>query len=126
MSTFKTLRAIALATSCLVPMAAFAQSPAAQPAAATKPYSGDLQIGIGGVAGTNPDQFGRYNGLNTTGIDLFGSFHFNYRDPWDSGGTRSAAAASASPRAFRRPSSSVVNQDEASRGSTPNFSRRSK
>lgn len=88
MSTSKTLRAIALATSCLVPMAAFAQSPAAQPAAATKPYSGDLQIGIGGVAGTNPDQFGRYNGLNTTGIDLFGSFHFNYRDPWDSGGTR--------------------------------------
>lgn len=92
MNTHNTLRAIALATSCLVPLAAFAQSAmAASPAAAdpaAKPYSGEIQIGIGGLAGTNPDQFGRYNGLNTKGLDLFGAFHFNYRDPWDSGGTR--------------------------------------
>lgn len=92
MSTYKTLRAIALATSCLVPMAAFSQTaPATPPAAAApaaNPFNGELQIGIGGLAGTNPDQFGRYNGLNTKGLDLFGNFHIEYRDPWNSGGTR--------------------------------------
>ena len=40
-----------------------------------------------GVVGKNPNQAGRYNGLNTTGIDVIGEFDFSRSSPWDSGGT---------------------------------------
>lgn len=96
MITRNTLGAIALATTCLVPLAAFAQTfPAADEtptaaqaaAAATAPYTGNIGIGVMGVFGTNADQAGRYNGLNTTGVDALGSFEFRGGDTWNSGGT---------------------------------------
>ena len=39
-----------------------------------------------GVMGNNPDQAGRYNGLNTTGIDLVGEFRPIGAARWDSDG----------------------------------------
>jgi len=104
MITRKALRAIALATTCLAPLAAYAAddfdvAPAAEPAAATAsqapltiggmPFTGEIQIGVGGVMGSHPDQAGRYNGLNTGGVDVsLGEFNVNGRSPWDSGGMR--------------------------------------
>ena len=97
MITRNALRAIALATTCLAPVAALAQAsapaadaPAAGPAIAIggTPVTGDIQIGVWRVMGNNPDQSGRYNGLNTTGFDIFGQFDLSARAPWDSGGTR--------------------------------------
>lgn len=94
MITRNALRAIALATSCLAPLAAFAQAPAStadQAPAITvsgMPVSGQAQIGLGGVMGLNPDQAGRYSGLNTNGIDVLGGFSLSGRDAWNSGGTR--------------------------------------
>lgn len=52
------------------------------------PVTGDASLGLMGVMGRNPDQAGRYNGLNTTGIDLLGNFSLSGRDAWNSGGTR--------------------------------------
>jgi MtrB/PioB family decaheme-associated outer membrane protein len=86
MITRNALRAIALATTCLAPLAAFAQTPA--PAAGNTWLTGDIEIGLMGVGGSNPDQAGRYNGLNTTGINAYTQFDLNGRAPWDSGGTR--------------------------------------
>jgi len=86
MITRHTLRAIALASSCLAPMAAFAQAPAI--AIGGTPVTGEIGIGVMGVMGQNPDLAGRYTGLNTTGIDLLGDFDLNARDPWYSGGLR--------------------------------------
>ena len=86
MITRNALRAIALATTCFAPLAAFAQAPA--PAAAGTPFTGDIMIGIMGITGNNPDQAGRYNGLNTGGIDAVGEFDLRARSPWDSGNTR--------------------------------------
>ena len=96
MITRNTLRAIALATSCLAPLAAFAQSGPAAPVSGAAPaisiggtpFTGMAEFGLMGVAGTNPDQYGRYNGLNTTGLDVVGKFELNGGDPWDSGGIR--------------------------------------
>ena len=34
-----------------------------------------------GVMGNNPDQAGRYNGFNTTGVDVIGEFDFTRRRP---------------------------------------------
>jgi len=94
MITRNALRAIALASSCLAPLAAHAQAaaPAESQAPAISiggtPFSGELGFGLMGVFGQNADQAGRYNGLNTTGIDVFGNFDLNGRDPWYSSGTR--------------------------------------
>ena len=81
MITRNALRAIALATSCLAPLAAFAQAPAPPPAhqprhsssAARRSAVRSASAGMG-VLGQNADQAGRYNGLNTTGLDLLGDF----------------------------------------------------
>jgi MtrB/PioB family decaheme-associated outer membrane protein len=97
-----TLRAIALATSCLVPLAAFAAdddfslAPAPPEAADVSippppgplPFTGFIQLGIGGLVGNNPGWAGRYTGLNTTGVDAFTKFDLGHRDYWSSGGTR--------------------------------------
>ena len=92
MITRNALRAIALASSCLAPMAALAQSPAASPAPAISiggtPFSGELGFGVAGVFGQNAGQAGRYNGFNTTGVDVLGNFDLSGGDPWNSGGTR--------------------------------------
>ena len=89
MITRKALGAIALATTCLAPLAAFAQAPAAPAlAVGTVPITGEVGVGVMGVMGNNPDQAGRYSGLNTDGIDIIGNFDLSGRSPWDSGGTR--------------------------------------
>ena len=86
MITRNTLRAIALASSCLAPMAAFAQAP--EVTIGGTPFTGEVGLGVMGVMGTNPDLAGRYSGLNTTGVDLLGNFDLTGRDPWYSGGIR--------------------------------------
>lgn len=96
MITRTTLATIALATTCLAPLAASAQdfnleptpAPAAAAAQASSPFTGNIGIGVMGVIGNNVNQAGRYSGLNTSGFDTRGDFDLNYRDPWDSGGTR--------------------------------------
>ena len=86
MSTRNALGAIALATTCLAPLAAFAQNSA--PVVGGTPFAGEIGIGVMGVMGNNPDQAGRYSGVNTDGIDIIGNFDLSGRSPWDSGGTR--------------------------------------
>jgi len=94
MITRNALRAIALATSCLAPLAALAQT--AAPAASSAPdisiggtpFSGEVGFGLLGEAGRNPDEFGRYNGFNTNGLDVLGNFDLTGGSPWYSGGTR--------------------------------------
>jgi hypothetical protein len=86
MITRKALRAIALATTCLAPLAAFAQTPA--PSYEGTLITGDIGVGLMGVFGNNTDEAGRYNGLNTTGIDAYANFDLRGGAAWDSGGTR--------------------------------------
>jgi MtrB/PioB family decaheme-associated outer membrane protein len=90
MITRNLLRAIATATTCLAPLAAFAQSPtpAPAPAASSIPFTGELGFGLMGVEGNNQNQAGRYSGLNTTGANAVGQFDVRGASPWDSGGTR--------------------------------------
>lgn len=105
------LMAIALGTTCLTPLAAFAQyaGPAAtlplpaqalpypNPNAAPDPnaynffnlpFVGEFDLGVMGVFGRNPDQAGRYNGLNTSGPDVLGQFNIHGAAPWNSGSTK--------------------------------------
>ena len=93
------LRAIALAGACLAPLAAQADefdlqpvpAPAAVPAAPADatPVTGEVAIGLLGVAGKNADQAGRYTGLNTSGVTVtLGDIDIAGRALWDSGGTR--------------------------------------
>jgi len=91
MITRKALGAIALASTCLAPLAAFAQSAAPATGGTViggTPFTGEIGIGVMGVMGSNADQAGRYSGVNTTGIDILGNFDLTGRAPWDSGGTR--------------------------------------
>ena len=84
MTTRHAFRAIALATTCLAPLAAFADdlAPAAPPpAAAPMPEllpnfpatHGDIQVDLGGIMGNNANQAGRYTGMNSTGWPTFRS-----------------------------------------------------
>lgn len=87
MITRKSLGAIALATTCLAPLAAFAADPG-QPTGGT-PFTGYIELGVGGVAGSNANQAGRYSGLNTTGINAaVTEFQLSGRPAWNSTGTR--------------------------------------
>lgn len=106
MITRNTLRAIALATTCLAPMLAHAQSddftvedtkkPAAAAQAADDGITignttirGLVGIGVMGVVGTNPNQAGRYSGFNTTGVNGgIPLLEIAGRPVWDSGSTR--------------------------------------
>jgi hypothetical protein len=104
MTTRNTLRAIALATTCLVPLAVplaafaadddFSVTPSAPapdvsiPQPNQAPFTGFIDLGLGGLAGRNAGQAGRYNGFNTTGFEALGAFDIGHRDFWNSGGTR--------------------------------------
>lgn len=98
------LKLIALATTCLSPLTAFADDtgsgatpPAAGPTAAPPsapsgtlfglPSNGEVGVGVIGVMGRNADQAGRYSGLNSTGADALGEFYLHGASPWASGGT---------------------------------------
>jgi len=76
-----TLKAIVLAGTCLAPLAAFADE------AGGAPYSTEIEIGLMGVVGKNPDQAGRYDGLTTKGVDALGQFDFHARPLWNPDGT---------------------------------------
>jgi MtrB/PioB family decaheme-associated outer membrane protein len=47
----------------------------------------EIGVGLMGVFGTNANQAGRYNGLNTTGLDVVGQFACTNRAPWESDDT---------------------------------------
>jgi MtrB/PioB family decaheme-associated outer membrane protein len=47
-------------------------------------YGNEVGVGLVGVFGTNANQAGRYNGLNTTGVDVVGEFACTNRAPWES------------------------------------------
>lgn len=98
------LKVIALASTCLSPLAAFAEdtgtnagtppagataaAPAADPGLlGTLPVNGEVGVGVMGVMGRDAGQAGRYSGINTTGADALGEFFLYGRSPWDSGGT---------------------------------------
>lgn len=49
-------------------------------------YDNEIGLGVMGVWGTNANQAGRYNGINTTGADVVGQFSCHARMPGDSGG----------------------------------------
>ncbi|MBV8457690.1 MAG: hypothetical protein JO122_13865, partial [Acetobacteraceae bacterium] len=84
----------AAAAGAVMAQAAPPAAPASAPAVnlgsleSSLPLTGEIGIGAGGVAGHNPYQGGRYNGLNTGGADFIGQFDLGFRDPWDSGGTK--------------------------------------
>ena len=101
MITRNSLRAIALTTTWLAPVAAFADDfslspePAAPAFEAAAPVPGAIQfngfvgLGLMGVFGHNPNQAGRYTGLNTSGLDIaITDFDFLGRSAWNSGETR--------------------------------------
>ena len=77
--------AAVLAATCLTSWVAYAGdgggAAGADPGGA---YSNDIELGILGLGGTNPDQAGRYNGLTTKGADLLGQFDFERRPSADS------------------------------------------
>jgi MtrB/PioB family decaheme-associated outer membrane protein len=75
------LKAFLLATTCLAPLAAFADEMGGVP------YNAEIEIGLMGVVGKNSDQAGRYNGLTTTGIDAVGQFAVQARPLWNPDGT---------------------------------------
>ena len=84
-----TLKAIVVATTCLTPFYAFAQSMGSAVGEAPYNYTNgnEIEFGVMGVVGKNPDQAGRYNGLTTNGINAIGQFDFSGSSPWDSGRT---------------------------------------
>jgi hypothetical protein len=101
MITHNVRRAIAVATTiCLPSVGAFADdlSPASAPAVPAGgsapalggiPFTGFIGLGLIGVEGNNPNQAGRYTGLNTTGLDAaLSEFNLIGHSPWDSGAVR--------------------------------------
>lgn len=101
MKTRNMLRAVALAGTCLVPMAAYAddfmvqQSDADKAAAAPAaplmtpgglPFDGWVGLGLMGVSNGNTNYSGRYTGLNTSGVDVgITDMNLRARSAWDSG-----------------------------------------
>ncbi len=85
----KSLRAVLLAGTCLVPAAALAAddgtvAPVPAPPPALNNY---VDVGAGYVSSTAP-VFGRYSGLDSKGAFGIGDFLWRGRDAYDSGGTR--------------------------------------
>ena len=93
MKTQYTLRAVALASVCLAPLAAYAQDDfdagSAAPAAAkvAPVYDNEVELGIRTQNETSAT-FGRYNGNVNKGTFAFGGFTLRSRDDWKSGGTQ--------------------------------------
>lgn len=99
MNTRNMLRAIALATTCLVPLAAYAddfsveetpaeKAPSAGPAITIGglPVTGSVGLGIMGVGDGNNNLAGRYNGMNTSGFYIgITDLDVQARSAWDSG-----------------------------------------
>ncbi|HIJ39380.1 MAG TPA: MtrB/PioB family decaheme-associated outer membrane protein [Rhodospirillaceae bacterium] len=71
------LRAAALASTCLLPLAAFAQS---------ADLNNEVSVGAQYTSG-NSAMFGRYNGDWSKGAEALLGFHVQKRDDWDSGKT---------------------------------------
>lgn len=80
------LMAVLLAATCLTSSLAFAGDNGATsggvPGASS--HENDIELGVLGLGGTNPDQAGRYNGLTTRGVDVLGRFDFERRPAGDS------------------------------------------
>jgi len=94
MNTRYTLRAVALASVCLAPLAANAQesdfdvgSTAAVAPAAPAIYDNEAELGIRTQSQTS-GVFGRYNGQVSAGAFVFGNFKLQSRDDWKSGNTQ--------------------------------------
>jgi MtrB/PioB family decaheme-associated outer membrane protein len=84
------LRVMALAGVCLVPMAALAQSfdlngDTSTPAD-SRDYNNSIDIGARYQSGSSP-LFGRYNGYDSKGFSSLGGFHLQSGDAPQSGGT---------------------------------------
>ncbi len=75
-----------LATVCLTPLFALAAN--AQDADTPVQYDNQIGIFIQGVTGTNTNQYGRYNGFTTKGVDVLAEFDLHGSQKWDSGETR--------------------------------------
>ncbi len=95
MITRNALRCVALATTCLAPLAARADDAAAVPAPMPQLFPnfpathGEIEVDLGGVMGQNANQAGRYTGLNSTGpIGGISEFELYARAPWNSGDVR--------------------------------------
>ncbi len=88
MITRHKLAAIALAGTCLAPLAALGQTAPSETKYEGVLFTGDIGIGVGGVFGNNTGEAGRYSGYNVPGFDATGEFHLHGGDAWDSGGTR--------------------------------------
>lgn len=71
----KTIMAAAVAAACLASLDVLADD--AQ-------HDNEIGLGLMGVWGTNANQAGRYNGLNTTGVDVVGQFACHTRLAGDS------------------------------------------
>ena len=69
------LKAAIMATACLASLDAVAGD---------APFSGDVGLGLLGVFGTNANLAGRYDGLNTTGVDVVGQFACYKNASWES------------------------------------------
>ena len=72
------LKAAMVATACLASFDSIAGD---------TQYNGEVGLGLMGVWGTNANQAGRYNGLNTTGLDIVGQFACYGRPSGDSNDT---------------------------------------
>lgn len=84
MTLMRSLKAALAASVCLLPLQAMAQN-AANNAAPV----GDNWFTVGGqYQSSGSDYFGRFTGQTHPGFYGLGDFHLNYRDPWNSGGTR--------------------------------------
>lgn len=74
-----------LATTCLAPLAAFADDSGG--AGDPTQDSNEIGFGVMGVMGRNANQAGRYDGLTTTGIDLIGQWASHGHPAWNPDGT---------------------------------------
>ena len=78
MKNLYTLRAAALASVCLLPLAAAAQE--------ASQYDAEIDLGLRGQTKTSP-VFGRYNGFVKDGAQALGGFSVKGGSAWDSGAT---------------------------------------
>ena len=92
MNTRNTLKAVALASVCLAPLAAVAQdfdADAAPAATAQAPaYDNEIELGLRGSSAGGNGQFGRYNGQISPGITGTAGWAITGRDDPKSGSTR--------------------------------------
>jgi MtrB/PioB family decaheme-associated outer membrane protein len=78
MKTHNTLRAMALASTCLLPLAAYAED--------APQYNNEVDLGVRAQNQTSP-VYGRYTGFTKSGASFLGGFSLKGGDAWDSGRT---------------------------------------